>query len=162
MTPGAFSRFQVVFYVACSCILFGVILLFTLTSAYGGSHSSSDSSRRGSEVFPLLDASRGGGFGRPGRHGHRGDEETAFLADEELNSSSRGTPSPDRSPGPDSPQCKSGKNHDRSKWLAHGQHSEVFQVVSLLKRTILKIVPVMGDLTGAELEALTLGIESLL
>ncbi|CAN7980539.1 unnamed protein product, partial [Ixodes pacificus] len=52
------------------------------------------------------------------------------------------------------------RNHDRSKWLAHGHHSEVFQVVSLLKRTILKIVPIMRDFTAVELEALTLGIES--
>ncbi|CAN8014161.1 unnamed protein product, partial [Ixodes persulcatus] len=52
------------------------------------------------------------------------------------------------------------RNHDRSKWLAHGHHSEVFQVVSLLKRTIFKIVPIMRDFTAVEWEALTLGIES--
>ncbi|CAN7983826.1 unnamed protein product, partial [Ixodes hexagonus] len=48
----------------------------------------------------------------------------------------------------------------RSKWLAHGRHSEVFQVTSLLKRTILKILPIMKDFTEAEIESLTIGIDS--
>ncbi|KAM7314861.1 hypothetical protein ISCGN_004645 [Ixodes scapularis] len=86
---------QVVFYAAGSCLLLGIILLFTLTSTYGEGRSSFDSSRQGSEMFPLLDVVGGGSSSSgPGRHDFGGDEETAFLADEDFDSPPRTTPSP--------------------------------------------------------------------
>ncbi|CAN8014160.1 unnamed protein product [Ixodes persulcatus] len=86
---------QVVFYVAGSCLLLGIILLFTLTSTYGEGRLSFDSSRQGSEMFPLLDVVGGGSSSSgPGRHDFGGDEETAFLADEDFDSPPRTTPSP--------------------------------------------------------------------
>ncbi|KAL1441691.1 hypothetical protein MTO96_008411 [Rhipicephalus appendiculatus] len=43
-------------------------------------------------------------------------------------------------------------NQHRSKWLAHGRNSEVFQVASVLRRTVLKVVPVTGDLTEQQVD----------
>ncbi|XP_049525113.1 uncharacterized protein LOC119455180 [Dermacentor silvarum] len=46
---------------------------------------------------------------------------------------------------------------DRSKWLAHGHHSEVFEVASPLKRTVLKVIPVTGDFTEQRIDAIAAG-----
>ncbi|XP_075748410.1 serine/threonine-protein kinase haspin-like isoform X1 [Rhipicephalus microplus] len=48
---------------------------------------------------------------------------------------------------------------DRSKWLAHGHHSEVFQVASPLKRTVLKVIPVTGVFTDQRVDAIAAAIE---
>ncbi|KAL1486226.1 hypothetical protein MTO96_047052, partial [Rhipicephalus appendiculatus] len=48
---------------------------------------------------------------------------------------------------------------DRSKWLAHGHHSEVFQVASPLKRTVLKVIPVTGEFTDQRVDAIAAAIE---
>lgn len=52
-------------------------------------------------------------------------------------------------------------NPDRSRfrWLAHGRHSEVFLVSSLLKRTVLKVMPVVGKFSQQRVEAITAAIE---
>ncbi|KAL3179765.1 hypothetical protein MRX96_037750 [Rhipicephalus microplus] len=47
----------------------------------------------------------------------------------------------------------------RSKWLAHGHHSEVFQVASPLKRTVLKVIPVTGVFTDQRVDAIAAAIE---
>ncbi|KAL1423030.1 hypothetical protein MTO96_021422 [Rhipicephalus appendiculatus] len=51
-----------------------------------------------------------------------------------------------------------GRQH-HSKWLAHGRHSEVFRVASLLRRTVLKVVPVTGDFTDQEVDTIVSAIE---
>ncbi|XP_075535190.1 serine/threonine-protein kinase haspin-like [Dermacentor variabilis] len=47
----------------------------------------------------------------------------------------------------------------RFRWLAHGRHSEVFLVSSLLKRTVLKVMPVVGHFSQQRVEAITAAIE---
>ncbi|KAH6939600.1 hypothetical protein HPB50_019940 [Hyalomma asiaticum] len=47
----------------------------------------------------------------------------------------------------------------RFQWLAHGRHSEVFLVSSLLKRTVLKVMPVVGNFSQQRVEAITAAIE---
>ncbi|EEC12473.1 hypothetical protein IscW_ISCW020741 [Ixodes scapularis] len=148
---------QVVFYVACSCVLIGVALLFTLVTVYGGcgsARNSMGSIRARGEAHPLLGSSRNL-FAKSGLNDS--DEMSTCVGDEELDTRAHIMSTPEVSP---TAQCSGGTNHDRSKWLAHGGHSEVFQVVSLLKRTILKIVPVMKAFTRDEVETLTLGIEA--
>ncbi|XP_075550120.1 uncharacterized protein LOC142583517 [Dermacentor variabilis] len=51
-----------------------------------------------------------------------------------------------------------GSQH-RSKWIAHGRHSEVFQVASLLRRTVLKVVPVTGDFTQQQVDTIASAIQ---
>ncbi|XP_064479587.1 serine/threonine-protein kinase haspin-like [Ornithodoros turicata] len=51
-------------------------------------------------------------------------------------------------------------NYDRTRWVARGKHSEVFQVVSLLKKTILKVIPLLNEYTDSEINTLTLGVMS--
>ncbi|KAH6931602.1 hypothetical protein HPB50_025670 [Hyalomma asiaticum] len=51
-----------------------------------------------------------------------------------------------------------GSQH-RSKWLAHGRHSEVFQVASVLRRTVLKVLPVAGDFTEQQTDTIASAIE---
>ncbi|XP_037574710.2 uncharacterized protein LOC119456962 [Dermacentor silvarum] len=51
-----------------------------------------------------------------------------------------------------------GSQH-RSKWIAHGRHSEVFQVASLLRRTVLKVVPVTGDFTEQQVDTIASAIQ---
>ncbi|KAH7951006.1 hypothetical protein HPB52_004246 [Rhipicephalus sanguineus] len=50
-------------------------------------------------------------------------------------------------------------NQHRSKWLAHGRNSEVFQLASVLRRTVLKVVPVTGDLTEQQVDTIASAIE---
>ncbi|KAL1423952.1 hypothetical protein MTO96_020745 [Rhipicephalus appendiculatus] len=50
-------------------------------------------------------------------------------------------------------------DRNRFQWLAHGRHSEVFLVSSLLKRTVLKVMPVVGNFSQQRVEAITAAIE---
>ncbi|XP_077561551.1 uncharacterized protein LOC144177841 [Haemaphysalis longicornis] len=51
-------------------------------------------------------------------------------------------------------------SQDRSKWLAHGRHSELFQVVAPFKRNVLKVMPIVaGDFSKGRLETITAAIE---
>ncbi|XP_075748412.1 serine/threonine-protein kinase haspin-like [Rhipicephalus microplus] len=50
-------------------------------------------------------------------------------------------------------------NQHRSKWLAHGRNSEVFQVTSVPRRTVLKVVPVSGDLTEQQVDTIASAIK---
>ncbi|XP_070393996.1 uncharacterized protein [Dermacentor albipictus] len=51
-----------------------------------------------------------------------------------------------------------GRQH-RHKWLAHTRHSEVFQLSSVLRRTVLKVVPVTGDFTEQQVGTITSAIQ---
>lgn len=48
---------------------------------------------------------------------------------------------------------------ERSKWLAHGRHSEVFQVASLVRRTVLKIMPIIGEFSEQQVGIIAATIE---
>ncbi|KAH8009074.1 hypothetical protein HPB51_010264 [Rhipicephalus microplus] len=50
-------------------------------------------------------------------------------------------------------------DRSRFRWLAHGRHSEVFLVSSLLKRAVLKVMPVVGKFSQQRVEAITAAIE---
>ncbi|XP_077564438.1 uncharacterized protein LOC144179888 [Haemaphysalis longicornis] len=51
-------------------------------------------------------------------------------------------------------------SQDRSKWLAHGRHSELFQVVAFFKRSVLKVMPIVaGDFSKGRLETIATAIE---
>ncbi|XP_077485135.1 serine/threonine-protein kinase haspin-like [Amblyomma americanum] len=50
-------------------------------------------------------------------------------------------------------------SQERSKWLAHGRHSEVFQVASLVRRTVLKIIPIIGEFSEQQVGAIAAAIE---
>ncbi|KAL3179766.1 hypothetical protein MRX96_037751 [Rhipicephalus microplus] len=50
-------------------------------------------------------------------------------------------------------------NQHRSRWLAHGRNSEVFQVTSVPRRTVLKVVPVSGDLTEQQVDTIASAIK---
>ncbi|XP_077485116.1 uncharacterized protein LOC144095202 [Amblyomma americanum] len=50
-------------------------------------------------------------------------------------------------------------NQEHSKWLAHGRHSEVFQVASLVRRTVLKIIPIIGEFSEQQVGAIAAAIE---
>lgn len=52
------------------------------------------------------------------------------------------------------------RSQDRSKWLAHGRHSELFQVVAFFKRSVLKVMPIVaGDFSKGRLETIATAIE---
>ncbi|XP_077564515.1 uncharacterized protein LOC144179974 [Haemaphysalis longicornis] len=51
-------------------------------------------------------------------------------------------------------------SQDRSKWLAHGRHSELFQVVAPFKRNVLKVMPIVaGGFSKGRLETIAVAIE---
>ncbi|KAH6929775.1 hypothetical protein HPB50_005862 [Hyalomma asiaticum] len=227
-----FRANQVVIYVACSCVLTGLVLVFTLVSAYGGrrrSHLgrsvSSPSWAQFAESYPLLDRSPLRVHqGSPAKHflGSSDDEdddeneavaakknESVLDCTRAVNpemgkraSSFAGYSPSEISEGPwsttwslpgEPPQvlikskpfvkrpievfpgrlldlCNqdapltflvllpNGRQH-RSKWIAHGRHSEVFRVTSLLRRTVLKVVPVSGDFTKQQIDTIESAIE---
>ncbi|XP_077485134.1 serine/threonine-protein kinase haspin-like [Amblyomma americanum] len=47
----------------------------------------------------------------------------------------------------------------RCTWLARGRHGEVFQVVSLVRRTVLKVVPVPADFSKQRVDAIAAAID---
>ncbi|CAN7980531.1 unnamed protein product, partial [Ixodes pacificus] len=96
---------QVVFYVACSCILIGVALLFTLVTVYGGCGSarkSMGSIRARGEAHPLLGSSRNL-FAKSGLNDS--DEMSTCVGDEELDTRAHVMSTPEVSP---TVQCSGG------------------------------------------------------
>ncbi|KAH7946046.1 hypothetical protein HPB49_019672 [Dermacentor silvarum] len=234
-----FRTNQVVIYIACSCVLMGLVLVFTLMTVYGGRRGSS-SSRPGSsaswaqfaESYPLLDGSpRRVGQSSPAPQlqgsSDEDDENKRVVSknnEKEVDCSTavqcelgrRGSRSLDYAPSeisdgqwsttwslPGEPpqviikskpfvkRCEihihasqpiemfpgrlldlcnqdapltflallpHGRQH-RSKWLAHSRHSEVFRVTSLLRRTVLKVVPVTGDFTEQQVGTIASAIQ---
>ncbi|KAH8022993.1 hypothetical protein HPB51_009597 [Rhipicephalus microplus] len=226
-----FRNNQVIIYLVCSCVLTGLVLVFTLVTAYGGRRqsnsgrpTSSASWAKFAESYPLLDRSplRVGRDSpvtqRLGSSDDDDDENEAGVEKKNENaldcatavncergeraSSFAGCTPSEISEGPwsmtwsftgEPPQvlikskatvkrpievfpgrlldlCNqdapltfhvllpNGRQH-HSKWLAHGRHSEVFRVASLLRRTVLKVVPVTGDFTDQEVDIIASAIE---
>ncbi|KAL3182012.1 hypothetical protein MRX96_035473 [Rhipicephalus microplus] len=241
-----FRNNQVIIYLVCSCVLTGLVLVFTLVTAYGGRResnsgrpTSSASWAKFAESYPLLDRSplRVGRDSpvtqRLGSSDDDDDENEAVVEEKNENaldctpavncergdraSSFAGCTPSEISEGPwsmtwsftgEPPQvlikskatvkreverddpiemltivrpsrffpgrlldmCNqdapltfhvllpNGRQH-HSKWLAHGRHSEVFRVASLLRRTVLKVVPVTGDFTDQEVDIIASAIE---
>ncbi|XP_065280023.1 uncharacterized protein [Dermacentor albipictus] len=212
---------QLIFYVACSCVLTGVVVLVTLMVLYGGHRGSEARSGMYGESYALLDR-------RPllGKRGsaieeYSDEEEETAIDGNNARGTGAGRRRPlERSAGsvhdiafeistlseigvegratgcseleePAEGDCKSEQAlqrpmdvfpsrlldlcnqdapltflaflpngcQDRSKWLAHGHHSEVFHVASPRKRAVLKVIPVTGDFTEQRIDAIAAAIE---
>ncbi|XP_077512865.1 uncharacterized protein LOC144124071 [Amblyomma americanum] len=221
---------QVVFFIACSCLLTGMVLLYTLMTAYGGTGSSSSSRTTGSsrrllsESYPLLSNGdrRSGGEVSPGDSDeldtadksprtpceHSPNSPSAALSDVAVGPKAA-APSHPASARPVSTSRKAysinassirgpvqalqegrqsakkpitvfpsrlldmcnqdapitfadilpNPERSRSRWLAHGRHSEVFLVSSLLNHTVFKVMPVLGHFSEQRVEVITAAIE---
>ncbi|KAH7944816.1 hypothetical protein HPB49_000757 [Dermacentor silvarum] len=168
---------QLIFYIACSCVLTGVVLLVTLMVLYGGRRGSDARSGMYGESYALLDR-------RPllGKRGsvveeYSDDEEETAIDGDNARGRGAGRRHPserlcwfrgrprlrdqhfvrDRCRRRGNQLVGAGRCQDRSKWLAHGHHSEVFEVASPLKRTVLKVIPVTGDFTEQRIDAIAAG-----
>ncbi|XP_077564729.1 uncharacterized protein LOC144180223 [Haemaphysalis longicornis] len=161
---------QVVFYIAISCVLTGTVLLFTVIMVYGRGDRNSPNGGSGAgagrgryESIPLLHRQSLLAASPESNEGDSGDEEIytadatrrpiAVFPSQLLDLCNQDQPYNFLAFLPNGRQ-------DRSKWLAHGRHCEVFQVVSLLKRTVLKIMPIgAADVAEGHFDALITAIQ---
>ncbi|XP_077512866.1 uncharacterized protein LOC144124072 [Amblyomma americanum] len=201
---------QVAFFIACSCLLTGMVLLYTLMTAYGGTGSSSSSRTTGSsrrllsESYPLLSNGdrRSGGEVSPVDSDELDTADKSPLTPGEHSPSSPSAALSDVAVGPkaaapshparpaqalqrgresvkkpitvfpsrvldmcnqDAPvtfaDILPNSERSRSKWLAHGRHSEVFLVSSLLNHTVFKVMPVLGHFSEQRVEVITAAFE---
>ncbi|XP_077564541.1 uncharacterized protein LOC144180004 [Haemaphysalis longicornis] len=189
---------NVALYIACACVLMGVVLLFTLVVVCGGKreHPGDSSSfplgrrrHHHADYIPLLDRKPLlAGSSRQSQYESGDDDEydeldTALLMQslrEMLSESSEAVMKAHKEAvkrpiavfpshlldvcSQDEPLTFSSflpnGSRDRSKWIAHGTHCEVFKVVSLLKRTVLKVLPIQtGDFSDNRISTITSAIE---
>ncbi|KAL1424989.1 hypothetical protein MTO96_019569 [Rhipicephalus appendiculatus] len=211
---------QLILYIACSCLLTGVVLLVTLMAFHGSRGGLDTRSTMYGESYALLDRRPLLGKRRSPLEEDSDDEEETAIDGKNARASGAGRrPQPERRTGsmdmsfeistlseigvgegatswsePDAPSesiwndqetvnrptdvfpsrlldlCNQDTPltfltflpngcQDRSKWLAHGHHSEVFQVASPLKRTVLKVIPVTGEFTDQRVDAIAAAIE---
>ncbi|KAK8766498.1 hypothetical protein V5799_006723 [Amblyomma americanum] len=181
---------QLVFYIACSSVLTGVVLLVTLMALYGARHGSSwrtpwsgRPQRQYGESYTLLDrrpllAERSSALDEDDAD----DEEAAARDDkpEGVRAELCGLPGRASSSTAGSlyeistlseigagegaatwsePDGISTQSQGRCTWLARGRHGEVFQVVSLVRRTVLKVVPVPADFSKQRVDAIAAAID---
>ncbi|KAH8023287.1 hypothetical protein HPB51_011730 [Rhipicephalus microplus] len=190
---------QIILYIACSCVLTGVVLLVTLMAFHTIRGGSGARSSMHGVSYALLD--RRPLLGKRRDEDSDDEEETAIDGKIARQQHERRTGSVDRRifrnqhvirDRPPSEAIWNDQDtvnrpadvfpsrlldlcnqdtpltfltflpkgcQDRSKWLAHGHHSEVFQVASPLKRTVLKVIPVTGVFTDQRVDAIAAAIE---
>lgn len=220
---------QLIFYMACSSVLTGVVLLVTLMALYGARHGSSwrtpwsgRQQKPHGELYALLDRQPLLAKGRSALGDDDVDDDEEATARNDMHEDARaerrgllGLPSGSAAGSvfeistlseigageaaatwsePDEPAeglwrseqavkrpievfpgrlldlCNQeapltflaflpSGSQGRCKWLAHGRHSEVFQLVSVLRRTVLKVVPVTADFSQQRVDAIAAAIE---
>ncbi|XP_077564516.1 uncharacterized protein LOC144179975 [Haemaphysalis longicornis] len=162
----------VVLYVVLSLVVLGMSVLFGVTTICGGRRSTSNTSsstadgrrRRSDGSFPMLDRqpllTESSSFNEDCTDDDDNEEaEHAMLGPVAVFPTRLLDLCNQELPLTFSAFLPIG-SQDRSKWLAHGRHSELFQVVAPFKRNVLKVMPIVaGDFSKGRLETITAAIE---